>query len=119
MTSIAPWVLKEPMTNEHVERIISEVANRRSLPAANWLAGEDTDRASALLSNPYQQVVWVYRAINALAEQIANVPFLFSMGQRGHENLIPSGPLHAIYARPHPNINVWSAGYCASMEEDV
>jgi Phage portal protein len=49
--------------------------------------------------------IWVYRAINVLAEQIANIPFLFSRGERGRENLITSGPLHDFYNRPHPHIN--------------
>jgi phage portal protein BeeE len=71
---------------------------------ADWLAGRDLD-SSPVLSNAYQQVVWVYRAINALAEQVANVPFLFSSGERGRENLITSGPLLDFYNRPHPQIN--------------
>jgi hypothetical protein len=39
----------------------------------------------------------VYRAASVLAEQIANIPFLFSRGERGRENLITSGPLHDFY----------------------
>jgi HK97 family phage portal protein len=74
-------------------------------PAAEeWLRGED-GAGGAILSNAYEQVVWVYRAINVLAEQVANVPFLFSAGERGRENLITSGPLLDFYARPHPQIN--------------
>jgi HK97 family phage portal protein len=69
-----------------------------------WLRGEDIVQG-ALLSNAYEQVVWVYRAINALAEQVANVPFLFSAGERGRENLITTGPLLDLYARPHPQLN--------------
>ncbi len=69
-----------------------------------WLAGEDIDSGPAL-SNAYEQVVWVYRAINVLAEQIANVPFVFSAGERGRENLITSGPLLDFYNRPHPQLN--------------
>jgi phage portal protein BeeE len=65
-----------------------------------WLRGDD-DVPRAALSNAYQQVVWVYRAINVLAEQIANIPFLFSHGVRGRKNLITSGPLIDLYARPH------------------
>jgi phage portal protein BeeE len=61
--------------------------------------------AGTSLSNAYQQVVWVYRAVTVLAEQVANVPFLFSRGQRGREDLITSGPLLDFYARPHPQIN--------------
>src|ERR1043166_3020935 len=72
--------------------------------AAAWLSGNDTE-PGAVLSNAYQQSVWVYRAINVLAEQIANIPFLFSAGERGRENLITSGPLLDFYAHPHPQIN--------------
>src|SRR5256712_6715452 len=72
---------------------------------AEWLRGEDLDYRGAVLTNAYEQVVWVYRAINVLAEQIANVPFLFSSGERGRENLITSGPLLDFYSRPHPQIN--------------
>src|SRR2546423_12462826 len=72
---------------------------------AGWLLGQDIDTTGSVLSNAYQQVVWVYRAVNALAEQVANIPFLFSTGERGRENLITSGPLLDFYARPHPHIN--------------
>src|SRR4030081_3453806 len=106
-TSLAPWALKEPVTNEQAERIISAVAARRSLSpgAAAWLQGQDQDTPGPLLSNAYEQVVWVYRAINALAEQVANIPFLFSKGERGRETLITSGPLTDFYDRPHPRFN--------------
>ena len=72
--------------------------------ALAWLRGDSPDR-TPLLTNAYQQVVWVYRAVTILAEQIANIPFLFSRGDRGRENLITSGPLHTLYNRPHPEIN--------------
>ncbi len=75
-----------------------------SLAPDPWLRGEDAANGP-LLSNAYEQVVWVYRAINALAEQVANVPFLFSAGERGRENLITSGPLLDFYTRPHPRLN--------------
>src|ERR1051326_6915558 len=74
-----------------------------SVTAEQWLRGEDGG-GGAVLSNAYEQVVWVYRAINVLAEQVAYVPFLFSAGERGRENLITSGPLLDFYARPHPQI---------------
>src|SRR5215467_4056823 len=80
--------------------------NQKSASAMrDWLRGDDLPAPGSVLSNAYQQVVWVYRAINALAEAVANTPFLFSMGQRGRENLIPSGPLHDFHNRPHPQIN--------------
>jgi hypothetical protein len=61
---------------------------QRSLSPDSWLRGEDLDNKSAVLSNAYQQVVWVYRAINILAEAVANIPFLFSTCDRGRESLI-------------------------------
>jgi HK97 family phage portal protein len=67
------------------------------------LRGEDVSGPS--FSSAYEQVVWVYRAINVLAEQVANIPFLFSRGERGSETLITSGPLPDFYARPHPQID--------------
>src|SRR5881394_476600 len=82
-------------------------ALKRSLDPslAAWLKGEDVRDRGSVLSNAFEQVVWVYRAINVLAEQVANVPFLFSTGPRGGENLITSGPLPEFYRRPHPQIN--------------
>src|SRR5215468_1717340 len=73
--------------------------------AAAWLRGAEPEAAGPVLTNAYQQVVWVYRAVNALAEQVANVPFLFSRGERGRENLVTSGPLMDFYARPHPQLS--------------
>jgi HK97 family phage portal protein len=73
-----------------------------------WVQGKDLDYnpgSGPVLTNAYEQVVWVYRAINVLAEQIANIPFLFSVGERGRENLITSGPLVDFYNRPHPHLN--------------
>ena len=68
-----------------------------------WLNSPVEDN-TPILTNAYQQVVWVYRAVNVLAEQIANIPFLFSTGERGRENLITSGPLLDFYNHPHPHI---------------
>ena len=92
----------------NLERSRTPAPHRRSYTVEEWLKGQDLDHEPASgdrLTNAYQQVVWVYRAINALAEQVANVPFLFSSGGRGRENLITSGPLADFYARPHPQIS--------------
>src|SRR6267142_572112 len=65
----------------------------RSFSSADWLAGRDLDQTPSgpLLTSAYQQ--------------IANIPFLFSTGERGRETLITNGPLQDFYARPHPYIN--------------
>jgi HK97 family phage portal protein len=73
--------------------------------AIAWLSGDTQCTATPALTNAYQQIPWVYRAVTALAEQVANVPFLFSAGDRGRENLITSGPLADLYSHPHPQIN--------------
>ncbi len=76
-----------------------------SSTAAAWLSGQDIDAGGAVLSNAYQQVVWVYRAVNVLAEQVANIPFRFSIDRPGDERVIEDGPLHEFYSRPHPQID--------------
>jgi HK97 family phage portal protein len=78
---------------------------QKSFNPAEWLVGNDCPADGPVLANAYEQVVWVYRAINAIAEQIANIPFVFSGGERGREHLITSGPLLDFYSRPHPHIN--------------
>src|SRR5881296_1334271 len=83
----------------------SSLPVKKSFTPEQWLRGEDLDNAGSVLSNAYQQVVWVYRAINVLAEQVANIPFLFSAGDRGRESLITTGPLLDFYSHPHPQIN--------------
>ena len=88
-------IVEQPLT---IQRTLDSAA-------AAWLRGQEPESAGPVLTNAYQQVVWVYRAINALAEQVANVPFLFSRGERGRENLVTSGPLLDFYARPHPQLS--------------
>src|SRR6267142_1516597 len=86
----------------------SKIENRKSIDPnlAAWLRGDNaSDSSGPVLTNAYQQVVWVYRAINVLAEQVANIPFLFSRGERGRESLITSGPLQKFYDHPHPHLN--------------
>ncbi len=84
-----------------------QVPQTKSVPTESelWLTGGDSGCGGLTLSNAYQQVVWVYRAINVLAEQIGNIPFLLSSGERGRENLITRGPLVNFYNYPHPQID--------------
>src|SRR5258706_4585789 len=94
--------------NVNITRSTPPPTEQKSFPPAalGWLARHDSEPDHAQpMSNAYEQVVWVYRAINVLAEQIANIPFLFSKGERGRENLITSGPLLKFYERPHPDMN--------------
>lgn len=84
------------------EPAVAKDATEYALSAGLW---PDDARGGTVLSNAYQQVVWVYRAINALAEQVSNIPFRFSAANGDGEQLITSGPLVDFYGRPHPQIN--------------
>jgi HK97 family phage portal protein len=71
-----------------------------------WLQGESSTLQSCY-GNLYADVAWIYRAVNLIAEQVANTPFLISTGERGRETLITGGPLQKFYARPHPQISAF------------
>jgi phage portal protein BeeE len=89
----------------HISRAPQGETKSLSPSAEAWLRGEDADTSGAVLSNAYEQSVWVYRAVNVLAEQVANIPFRFSIGEAGGEVLINEGPLVDFYQRPHPHLN--------------
>ena len=81
---------------------IRKDATENPLSAGFW---PDEGGTGTVLSNAYEQVVWVYRAINALAEQVSNIPFRFSTTTAAGEQLITTGPLVDFYSRPHPQMN--------------
>ena len=72
------------------------------VPVSDWLRGGDY--GGATYSNPFTQVSFVYRAITALAEQVANIPFRFAAIAEGKDR-ITTGRLHEFYTRPHPSLN--------------
>ena len=76
-------------------------------PAAAWLRGEDWNgpAGSAFLASPYQQSVWVYTAVSALAQTVSAIPFRISRGDRSGENLISKGPVVDLFDHPHPYLN--------------
>ena len=80
---------------------VTKDATQYALSAGLW----PEDGHTTTVSNAYQEVAWVYRAINALAEQVSNIPFRFSTASGDGEQLITSGPLVDFYARPHPQMN--------------
>src|SRR5215471_20880896 len=88
--------------HREAEPAVAKDATQYALSAGLW---PDEARVGTVLSNAYQQVVWVYRAINALAEQVSNIPFRFSTTTSAGEQLITTGPLVDFYGRPHPQIN--------------
>src|SRR5437762_6727093 len=76
-------------------------------PIQAWMRGqEDTfPMSSAALASPFQQSVWVYTAVCALAQTISAIPFRISQGDRSGENLITNGPAVDLFNRPHPLLN--------------
>jgi HK97 family phage portal protein len=91
--------------NINISRASAPVKRSIDPSLQSWLRGDDLDQGGATLSNAYQQLPWVYRTVNVIAEQVANTPFVFSMGDRGRENLITTGPLPDFYNRPNPHLN--------------
>ena len=77
-----------------------------SSPIQAWLRGEDTfPSQSAILASPYQQSVWVYTVVSAIAQTVSSIPFRISKGDRSGENIVTSGPAVDLFNRPHPYLN--------------
>src|SRR3989442_8024527 len=75
-------------------------------PIQAWLRGETTTPSeSALLLAPFQQSVWVYTAVSALAQTVSSIPFRISQGDRSGENIFTNGPVVDLFNRPHPYLN--------------
>jgi HK97 family phage portal protein len=74
---------------------------RRSATGLVW---GDVESRSSVVTSPFEQVAWVYRAVNAIAEAVANVPFRFSR-RAEPETVISNGPLTVFYEQPHPRLN--------------
>lgn len=79
----------------------ARVEKALSPSVAAWLAG-GSDGGTRMMGNAYAQVVWVYRAVNALAEAVANIPWRFGTDD-GRKPV--AGRLKEFYERPHPLMN--------------
>src|SRR5437899_5353819 len=73
-------------------------------PTQAWLRGDDSC-ATPLLVSPYEQSVWVYTAVSALAQTISAIPFRISRGDRSGEHLVGSGPVIDLFNQPHLYLN--------------
>lgn len=85
---------------------------------ANWTAGNDGETGGASLHNAYQQSVWVYGCVSAIAEQLAQIPFRFSRVPAGPmksrtgkwrqravgEEIVQGGAVVDLFNRPHPHL---------------
>src|SRR5881296_3053612 len=70
------------------------------------MRGQDSlSTESATLAAPYQQSVWVYTAVSALAQSVSSIPFRISQGDRSGENILTKGPVVDLFNRPHPYLN--------------
>lgn len=92
---------------------------KKAFNPTQWLAGNESDSgSSATISNAYQQSVWVYACVSAIAEQVAQIPFRFSKVQAAPmkerrqwkrrsagEDIIEAGPLVDLFNQPHPQLN--------------
>src|SRR5438876_3877316 len=77
-----------------------------SSPIQAWLRGQDSlSSASATLAAPFQQSVWVYTVVSALAQTVSTIPFRISKGDRSGENILTKGPVVDLFSRPHPLLN--------------
>lgn len=91
--------------NIKIER--EEKAVTKASPLTSLMWKDSAEGLSGLLANAYEQSVWVYRAVNVLAEQVANIPFRFSRSVGDGEEVIKTGPLVDFYNRPHPRLNAF------------
>src|SRR6266481_60137 len=83
----------------------SAIAQRGALSHAQaWLRG-DGSCVTPLLVSPYQQSIWVYTAISALAQTVSAIPFRISQGDRSGENILTHGPAVDLFNRPHPYLD--------------
>jgi len=57
---------------------------------------------SGKLTHPYQEHVWVYACINAIAQSISAVPLLFKTGTRKDSRVLESHPLIDLFETPNP-----------------
>ena len=85
-------------------------AKRSNAPTSSiqaWLRGDESTfgSTSAALASPFQQSVWVYTAVSALAQTISAIPFRISRGDRSGENILSTGPVVDLFNRPHPYLN--------------
>lgn len=90
-----------------------------SSSVAAWLRGDDDSaNGGAQLRSAYQQSVWVYSCVSAIAEQVAQIPFRFSRAEnvpvkerRGKwrrkamgEQIVETGTVVELFNRPHPQL---------------
>src|ERR1051326_6937645 len=76
-------------------------------PIQAWLRGAEGvfPSETCLLASPYQQSVWVYSVVSALAQAVSTIPFRISEGDRSGETIVNKGPIIDLFNRPHRYMN--------------
>jgi len=90
---------------DHSHASALQRANPASNPLRAWLRGEEYITPQPTLTSPFEQSVWVYTAISALAQTVSAIPFRISRGDRSGENLMTAGPVAELFNRPHVYLN--------------
>ena len=72
-------------------------------PIQAWLRGAENNGtdANAVLVSPYQQSVWVYTVVSALAQTVSAIPFRISRGGRSGDTLLTEGAVVDLFNHPH------------------
>ena len=114
-----------------IDRAKGWLAKTLSPDLQGWMRGQDLDDGDrgAQMVNPYMQSAWVYTAISAMAENLAQIPFRISKVDAGKvrrvrslrgsadprhlefckralgENIIESGDVVDLFEQPHPTMS--------------
>src|SRR6266851_4870788 len=86
---------------------LGTVTKAADSPIQAWLRGQDSLSANptSILTSPFQQSVWVYTVVSALAQTVSAIPFRISRGDRSGETLVTKGPVVDLFNRPHHHLN--------------
>src|SRR5437016_12697268 len=76
-------------------------------PIQAWLRGAENNGtdANAVLVSPYQQSVWVYTVVSALAQTVSAIPFRISRGGPSGDTLLTEGAVVDLFNHPHQYLN--------------
>jgi len=96
-------------------REFSVGAEKKGVATQLFVTGQDGEgsNSGAQMSSAYQQSVWVYACVSAIAEQVAQIPFRFSRTnetpgrsrRRSYgEDIVEAGPVVELFNRPHPQL---------------
>jgi HK97 family phage portal protein len=80
-----------------ISSLVDDAKIYRSL--RSYLASSDAIE----VNDPYEKSVWVFASINAIAQNIARVPFyLYQEKKKNLKTIINEGPLYELFTNPNP-----------------